>query len=62
MMGVGVIFRSRVDSVVGSDDESKFCVGEVVVDLIHLQDNVIRNSSLSKLNIQLSWQQGGYQI
>ena len=44
--GVGVLLCCWVDRVVGADDQDEVSVGEVIVELVHLQDDIIGNSSL----------------
>mmetsp|Transcript_467 Transcript_467/g.1331 ORF Transcript_467/g.1331 Transcript_467/m.1331 type:complete len:493 (-) Transcript_467:1867-3345(-) len=49
-----VLKSSRVDSVVGANDEDHVSVLEIVVDLLHLEDNVVWDSSLGEENVQLT--------
>merc|ERR1719384_1322564 len=52
--GVGVILGGGVDCVVGADDQREVDVIPVLVDLIHLVDNIIGHPSLCKEHIQLA--------
>mmetsp|Transcript_19190 Transcript_19190/g.61045 ORF Transcript_19190/g.61045 Transcript_19190/m.61045 type:complete len:282 (+) Transcript_19190:362-1207(+) len=51
---VGVLHRAQVDRVVGAGHDHKVGVGEVVIDLLHLQHDVIRNLGLRQQHVQLA--------
>lgn len=52
--GVWIILRSRVDSVVGSNNKSQVKVLDLWVHLVHLMNNVVRNSCLGQKHVQLA--------
>ena len=52
--GVGVVLGGRVDGVVGADDEDEVGVVEVVVDLVHLQYDIIGDTSLGQEDVKLA--------
>ena len=60
--GVGVVFRGRVDGVVGADYEDEVGVIEVVVDFVHLEDDVVWDSSLSQKDVELAWHTAGHRV
>mmetsp|Transcript_79645 Transcript_79645/g.161988 ORF Transcript_79645/g.161988 Transcript_79645/m.161988 type:complete len:257 (+) Transcript_79645:95-865(+) len=51
---VRVLHRSRVDSVVRTDDEHNISVRHLGVDLVHLQHDIVRHASLSQQHIHLA--------
>merc|ERR1719402_1287869 len=59
---VGVVFSCRVDSVVGSDHQGEVGVGEVVVQLVHLQHNVVRDTGLGQQHVQLPGHPAGDRV
>merc|ERR1719369_879070 len=52
--GIGIVFSCGVDSVVGSNNEGKVGVGEVIVKFIHFQHNIVWYACLGKKDIKLS--------
>merc|ERR1719153_1530714 len=52
--GVGVVLGGGVDCVVGADDQREVDVIPVLVDLVHLVDNIIGHASLCKEHIKLA--------
>ena len=53
--GIGVLLGSRVDGVVGTDDEGEVDVVDLRVDFVHLVHDVVRHSGFGQQNVQLSW-------
>mmetsp|Transcript_21690 Transcript_21690/g.63392 ORF Transcript_21690/g.63392 Transcript_21690/m.63392 type:complete len:536 (+) Transcript_21690:104-1711(+) len=51
---VGVLDGGRVDGVVGTDDEADVGVLEVVVDLLHLEHDVVRHARLGEQHVELA--------
>ena len=52
--GVWIFLGSRVDGVVGSNNECQIKVLDLWVHLVHLVHNVIRNSRLGQKHVQLA--------
>jgi hypothetical protein len=51
---IGELFSSRINCIVGSNDHGEVCVWELVIDLIHFEDDIIVDTCLSKKDIELS--------
>ena len=51
---VWVILGSRIDNVVGTDHQHHVCLGEIIVDLIHFEHNVIRYFRFGQQYIHMS--------
>lgn len=47
--------RDRVDRVIRADYQGQIRLCEVIIDLVHLEHNVIRHASLRQKHIALSW-------
>ena len=60
--GVGVVLRSRVDCIVGADDENEVGVVEVVVDLVHLEDDVVGDARLSQEDVELAGHAASHRV
>ena len=52
--GARLVQGSRVDSVVGPDDEDDVGLGEVGVDLVHLEHDVVRHPSLGEQHVHVA--------
>merc|ERR1719341_1678536 len=52
--GVRVILGGRVDCIVGSNDQGEVNIVPVIIDLVHLIDNIIGYASLGKEYIKLA--------
>mmetsp|Transcript_10925 Transcript_10925/g.20045 ORF Transcript_10925/g.20045 Transcript_10925/m.20045 type:complete len:461 (+) Transcript_10925:378-1760(+) len=59
---VWIIFRCAVDSVVGSNNHSDIGVRHLVVDLLHLEHDIIWDSSLCKKHVQLARHTSGNRV
>ena len=56
---VGSSVGGGVDGVVGADDQDDGGVGEVVVDLVHLQDDVVGHLGLGEQHVHVAGQAAG---
>ena len=52
----------RVDGVVGSDDQDDVGVGEVLVDLVHLHDDVVGDVGLGEQHVHVARQTSGHRM
>mmetsp|Transcript_6580 Transcript_6580/g.12392 ORF Transcript_6580/g.12392 Transcript_6580/m.12392 type:complete len:378 (+) Transcript_6580:537-1670(+) len=51
---VGIVNGIRVDDIVGTQDQRNVALLEVVVDLVHLQHDIVGDTSLSQKHVQLT--------
>ena len=58
----GVLGGGGVDGVVGADDEDDVGGGEVVVDLVHLQDDVVGDLGLGQQHVHVPGQPAGDRV
>ena len=58
----GLVERGRVDRVVGADDEHDVGVGEVVVDLVHLEHDVVGHLGLGEQHVHVPGQAAGDRV
>eukprot|EP00053_Salpingoeca_punica_P012955 m.116409 g.116409 ORF g.116409 m.116409 type:complete len:1093 (-) comp16076_c1_seq1:125-3403(-) len=59
---IRVVQGGGVDRVVGADDEGDVSVGKVVVDLLHLQDNVVGHVGLGQQDVELARHAAGHRV
>nr|BFE70701.1 hypothetical protein GCM10020092_040020 [Actinoplanes digitatis] len=58
----GVVGRRGVDRVVGADDQHHRGLREVVVDLVHLQDHVVRHPGLGEQDVHVAGQPARHRV
>ena len=59
---VGLFKRGRVHDVVGADDDGDIDVREIVVDLVHLEDDVIRHLGLGQQHVHVAGHAAGDRV
>jgi hypothetical protein len=57
---VGSSVAAGIDGVVGADDQHDVGVGEVVVDFVHFQHDVVRNLGLGQQDVHVTGQPPGH--
>ena len=57
-----IVERRRVHDVVGADDDRDIGLGELVVDLLHLDHDVVGHARLGEQHVHVAGQPSGHRV